>query len=80
MDVGNAVQCWLYDERFLNNKGGSPRPPPPTLSCKNGIQNPRVSWTSLGTVHYLSEGWGDEGMGEKMGGLEILATAKRGVS
>ena len=29
----------------------------------------------LGTVHYLWEG----GMGEKMGGPEILATAKRGI-
>ena len=33
------------------------------------------SFLFLGTVHYLREG----GMGEKMGGPEILAAAKRGV-
>ena len=32
---------------------------------------------NLGTVRYLWEGGG--GVGEKMGGPEILATAKRGV-
>ena len=38
-----------------------------------------VFWLSrrlLGTVHYLLEGGG---VGEKMGALEILATAKRGI-
>ena len=36
-----------------------------------------VYFIGLGTVHYLWEGGG--GMGEKMRGPEILATAKRGV-
>ena len=34
-----------------------------------------IHYHILGTIHYLWEG----GMGEKMGGPEILATAKRGL-